>query len=74
MQGLQSLTYLELIHRDCRIQTEQMKDLLAFALREHYAREDLSGTEKGRHIMQQLVDINLSMVESIRIKLVGGAA
>jgi hypothetical protein len=72
LQGLQSLTYLELIHRDCRIHTEQMKDLLLFALSEHYAREDMAGTEKGRYIFRQLLEINTSMIQSIRIKLVGG--
>jgi hypothetical protein len=68
VEGLQSLTYLELIHRDCRITTEEMADLLKFAMIEHYARTELAGTNKGTWIMQQFLEIQDAIRESMRIK------
>jgi len=72
LQGLLSLTYLEFLHRDCSVQTDQMKDLIKFALIEHYTREDLISTRKGKHITQKLLEINDSLIASIEIKLAGG--
>jgi hypothetical protein len=69
MQGLQSLTYLELIHRDCKIQTEQMEDLLNFYMVDHYNRAELAGTTKGNSILLQLLEARNSLTQSVRIKL-----
>jgi len=74
MQGLQSLTYLELIHRDCKIQTEQMQDLINFYMVEHYNRKELAGTNKGNSILLQLIDASNSLTESVRIKLAAQGA
>ncbi len=74
LQGLQSLTYLELIHRDCRIQTEQMEGLINFYMIEHYNRKDLAGTVKGNSIFLQLINVRNSLTESVRIKLATGGA
>jgi hypothetical protein len=69
LQGLQSLTYLELVHRNCRITTDVMRDLIQFALADHYGRQDLVGTRKGTSIMQQLLEVNNSLIQSVAIKL-----
>jgi hypothetical protein len=74
LQGLQSLTYLELIHRDCRIQTDQMEDLINFYMIEHYNRKELAGTIKGRSIFQQLLEVHNSLTKSVRIKLTTGGS
>ncbi len=74
LQGLQSLTYLELIHRDCGIQTEQMEGLINFYMIEHYNRKDLAGTVKGNSIFLQLINVHNSLTESVRIKLATGGA
>ncbi|MBC8446637.1 MAG: hypothetical protein H8D78_02710 [Chloroflexi bacterium] len=74
MQGLQSLTYLELIHRDCKIQTKQMEDLINFYMVEHFNRRELAGTNKGNSILMQLIDTRDSLTESVRIKLAGQGA
>ena len=74
IEGLQSLHYLELIHRDCRITTDAMADLLRFATIEHYARTELAGTSKGSWIMQQLLEIQDAMRQSMTEKLARGAA
>ena len=70
------MTYLEAVHRNCQIATEDMVDLLHFALVEHYQRTEIAGTNKGHSILQVLMDVDTSMVESVRIKLAfkGGAA
>lgn len=70
LQGLQYLTYLELVHRNCQIITEQMQDLLNFSLVAHYARRELVGTTKGEFILQQLIEITNSLTESVRIKAI----
>ncbi|MFC2046371.1 hypothetical protein ACFLTC_02480 [Chloroflexota bacterium] len=57
MQGLQSLHYLELIHRDCKIHTEQMQDMLSFFMFDHYNRTELAGTNKGNSIFMQLLQM-----------------
>jgi hypothetical protein len=74
MQGLQSLTYLELIHRDCKIQTNQMEDLINFYMFEHFNRRELAGTNKGNSILMQLIDTRNSLTESVRIKLAAQGA
>lgn len=74
MQGLQSLTYLELIHRDCKIQTEQMRDLFNFYMFEHYRRKELVGTAKGESIFLQLLQIDDSLAKSVEIKLMSRGA
>jgi hypothetical protein len=75
LQGLLGLTYLDLIHRDCKIQTEIMKDILQFALADHYERASLAGTAKGNSIMRQLLEVHSSFTDSVKIKvLVEGAA
>lgn len=74
LQGLQSLTYFELVHRDCRIQTEQMQDLISFSMVEHYNRSDLAGTRKGTSILFQLLEVHASLTESVQIKLAGRGA
>lgn len=74
LQGLQSLTYLELVHRDCRIQTAQMEDLINFYMIEHYNRRELAGTTKGNCILLQLIDVRNSLTESLRIKLAAGGS
>lgn len=68
LQAWRSLTYFELVHRSCNIQTEPMRELLHFALRDHYARVDLVGTAKGHSIFQSLVDINDQFSRSIELK------
>lgn len=72
LQGLQSLTYFELIHRDCKIQTEQMEDLLNFHMIEHFNRAELAGTTKGNSILLQLIEARNSLTQSVRIKLAAG--
>jgi len=74
IEGLQSLHYLELIHRDCRITTDDMADLLKFATIEHYARTELAGTRKGTWIMQQLLEIQDAMLQSMNEKRARGEA
>lgn len=69
IQGLHGLTYLESIHRDCKITTQEMKTLLNFAMLEHYCRSDLKGTPKGTSIMRQLTVINDNLLQSVQIKL-----
>jgi hypothetical protein len=68
LQGLHCLTYLELAHRACDIPTELMKDLIDFALADHFDRKDLAGTQKGKSIVQTLLQVNGSIMESIAIK------
>ena len=74
LQGLQSLTYLELVHRDCKIQTDQMEDLINFFMIDHYNRKELAGTTKGNSILLQLIEARNSLTESVRIKLATGGA
>lgn len=64
IEAMHSLHYLELVHRDCRIATNEMADLLNFAAIEHYARKELAGTDKGTWIMQDLLDVNRSILQS----------
>jgi hypothetical protein len=73
VQGFMGLTYLELIHRDCRIQTDQMRDLVHYAIGAHYARAEMVGTEKGTFIMRQLLGIDNAMQQSMQIKQARGA-
>jgi hypothetical protein len=68
VMGLRSLTYLESVHRDCSISTEDMEKLTRFAMIEHYKRAELAGTQKGKNIMRTLIKINTSLIESARIK------
>jgi hypothetical protein len=68
LQGFMGVTYLDLIHRDCRIQTERMRDILKFAMTSHYNRKELAGSRKGESIMQQLLQANDSLIKSVEIK------
>lgn len=68
LQGLHSLTYLELVHRSCRIDTETISAMIAFALQEHYKRVTLAGTAKGESILGQMLAVYGSLVESAQIK------
>jgi hypothetical protein len=74
MQGLHSLTYFENVHRNCKIQTSHMRDLLHYALTLHYGRQDLAGTQKGESILYQLLQINENLMQSIEIKLAAKGA
>ncbi len=73
-QGLHSLTYFEGVHRNCKIQTPHMRDLLHYALAQHYGRLELRGTQKGESIMYQLLQINENLMQSIEIKLAAKGA
>jgi hypothetical protein len=68
LNGLFALLYLDAIHRNCYITTEEMNALMRFALTEHYNRADIAGSVKGQVITQKLLDIYSGMVESVRIK------
>ena len=68
LQSLRSLTFFELIHRSCNIQTDPMRELIHFALRDHYARAEMAGTNKGQSIFQSLVELNDNFSRSIELK------
>ena len=68
------MTYLELVHRDCGIRTDQMEDLIDFYMIEHYNRKELAGTIKGNSILLQLIEARNSLTEAVRIKLAAGGA
>lgn len=76
VQGLQSLSYLELVHRDCKIRTEHMEDLINFFMVDHYNRRELAGTIKGNSILQQAIEVRNGLTQSVQIKLAaqGGLA
>lgn len=74
VQGLQSLTYLELVHRECSIETETMVDLLNFVMLDHSRRKELAGTQKGDSIVRQIGEINKNLVQSVIIKTRQGEA
>jgi hypothetical protein len=42
--------------------------MLQFCIVEHYHREELTGTKKGDSILMQLMQINTSLMESVKIK------
>lgn len=71
LQGLHGLTYLDLVHRSCRISTDQMQDLVLFCLAEHYSRTDIAGTNKGNSILFQLLGAQKGLTESALIKIAG---
>jgi len=68
LQGLMALTYLEMVHRTCRIETDLMHDLIQFALADHYQRAPLVGTPKGISITQRLLEVSGSLVQSVKVK------
>lgn len=72
VQGLLGLTYIELVHRDCSIQTDEMTNLLKFAMIEHYGRKELAGTHKGSSIMRQLTELTEAMLASVQQKQARG--
>jgi hypothetical protein len=74
VEGLLGLTYLENVHRDCRISTQEMQSILNFTMIEHYVRTDIRNSQKGKSIMQQLTTINTNLVQSAQIKTRGVAA
>jgi hypothetical protein len=51
-----------------------MRDLLHYALAQHYGRLELRGTQKGESIMYQLLQINENLMQSIEIKLAAKGA
>lgn len=69
VQSLHSLTFLDQVHRTCRITTEEMMELIRFALLNHYSRAALAGTRKGEAIMQVLTDTAAGIGRSVLIKL-----
>lgn len=69
LQALHCLTYLELVHRSCRLSTSVIRDLITFALREHYSRTELSGTTKGTNIFEGLLRVQDSLMQSVAIKM-----
>ncbi len=69
VNGLHGLTYIEALHRVCKITTQDMQELLVFAMNEHYNRVDLRGTDKGSSIMQQLTVLYANFTKSVQIKL-----
>jgi hypothetical protein len=69
MQAWRCLTYLEQIHRSCNITTDLMQELIDYSLSDHYSRVDLAGTDKGKSIYSQLLQVNRSFSQSIAIKL-----
>lgn len=68
LQGWRSLTYLELIHRSCNISSDIMKDLIEFALVDHYNRVDIARSQKGNSIFQQLMGVYGNFNQSVVIK------
>ena len=68
LSGLGGMLYLEAVHRHCDIATEEMTALVNFAFAEHYQRTDIRGSKKGNAILQMLIEVNTSLVESARIK------
>lgn len=66
LQGVRGLTFLELVHRSCLISTEKMNQILKFSMQDTFTR--LAGTEKGKRIFSQLIQIQTNMVESVKIK------
>lgn len=69
LQSWRCLTYLEQIHRSCNITTELMQDLIEWSLSDHYMRTELAGTQKGKSIYSQLLQVNRSFSQSVVIKL-----
>ena len=76
LQGWRCLTYLELIHRSCSIPSDLMKELIEYALYDHYNRTEIAGSKKGNIIFQQLLQVHENFNQSIIIKqqLKAGAA
>lgn len=68
IQGLRCLTYLELIHRSCKIPSDLMRELIEYALIDHYNRTEIAGTKKGNAIFQQLVKVHGNFNQSVVIK------
>jgi hypothetical protein len=68
LQGLMGLSYLESVHRNCKIRSEEMESLIGFSFREHYERTNLAGTSKGRSILMDLLAVNGSFMKSVAIK------
>ncbi|HBY94184.1 MAG: hypothetical protein M5U01_09210 [Ardenticatenaceae bacterium] len=69
IEGWSGLHYLDLIHRSCRISTEQMTSFLKFAMMEHYKRTNLVGTTKGEFIFSNLLDLHGLITKSAQIKV-----
>lgn len=68
LQGWRSLTYLELVHRSCNIPSDLMKELIENALIDHFNRIEIAGTQKGRAILQQLMEVHGNFNQSVVIK------
>ena len=67
LQAFQSLHYLDEVHRNCHIATDDMRQLLHYFMIEHVAREDL-GKSKKMAIFRQLIEISESLIQSAQIK------
>lgn len=74
VEGIHSLTYLENIHRHCTISTEEMEQILQYAFKAHYSKEILVATNKGSYILNSLLAVQSSLIESVKIKVSGGDA
>lgn len=76
LTALPGMLYLEAVHRNCQIATEIMSDLVNFALAKHFQRTDIIHSQKGNSILQTLLEVNASLVQSAGIKQAfrGGAA
>jgi len=68
LQGWRCLTYLELVHRSCNIPSDLMKELIEYALIDHYNRKEIAGTQKGNVIFQQLMQVYGNFNQSVVIK------
>ncbi len=68
IQGWRCLTYLELVHRSCNIPSDLMKELIEYALVDHYNRKEMAGSQKGNIIFQQLMQVYGNFNQSVVIK------
>jgi hypothetical protein len=73
IQGWRCLTYLELVHRSCNITSDLMKELIEFALVDHYNRKEIAGSQKGNVIFQQLMQVYGNFNQSVVKKQQGKA-
>lgn len=68
IQGLHCLTYMESIHRECSISTDQIVDIVGYAWREQFGREDIRGSDKWQSIGHQLFEIQSHIAASVKAK------
>jgi len=73
LEGWSCLAYLELIHRTCRITSDQMGQMIRFAIRDTAKRAFENGDmalnpRKGMRIIDQTISIEKMFVQSVEIK------